>query len=176
MPNMANRVEEMASKAAGAMKAAKAMATGLTGVFKQLAREHGEVTALLLRVKQSSDVQTRRELFPKIRKELLAHEKGELREVYPAFRQHTELQAMAESHEQEAGQLEALLNELNALPSEDPAWPQKFANLVELVEHHTKEEEDEYFPTASRILGKEETERLQAPYEKARTEGMAQAE
>jgi hypothetical protein len=65
----------------GAVKATKAKIKGLTGVFERLSREHGEVMALLLRVKASSHPEVRAELFPKIRAELLSHEKGELLEV-----------------------------------------------------------------------------------------------
>src|SRR5579884_4353382 len=81
--SMPTRTEQIASKAMGAMKVAKATVKGLGGVFRKLSQEHGEVTALLMRVKRSSDVEVRRSLFPDIRRELLCHEKAELEVVYP---------------------------------------------------------------------------------------------
>ncbi len=162
---MPGRVEEMASKAAGAMKALKATVTGLSGVFKQLTKEHGEVSALLLKVELSSDPKVRRELFPTIRRELLAHEKAELREVYPAFEGHPELKDMAMEHDREARELEQILSELHATPCEDEGWGPRFAQLVEAVKHHTSQEESQFFPAASRVLGKEAAERMQSRYE-----------
>jgi hypothetical protein len=162
---MPSRVEEMASKAAGAMKAAKAVVEGLSGVFKLLTREHGEVSALLMRVNLSSDIRVRQDLFPTIRRELLAHEKGELREVYPAFEANSELRAMAVEHDREARELEQILSELYATSYDDPGWGPRFRQLVEAVKHHTAQEEDKFFPAASRILGKEAAGHMQSRYE-----------
>jgi hemerythrin superfamily protein len=161
---MPNRVEKAASEVMGAVKAAKATIENLHGVFKQLTREHGEVTALLLRVKMSSDVKVRRELFPKIRQELLSHEKGELTVVYPMFRQHEELAGYAEMHEREAGSLEGMITRLGSLSYEDPQWAPAFNELVSAVEHHANEEEDDFFPAANKILGKEVAEDLKTRY------------
>jgi hypothetical protein len=168
-------MEEVASKVAGGMKAAKATFEGLSGVFKQLTQEHGEITALLVRLKMTSDAEVRRNLFPKIRSDLLAHERGELREVYPAFEQHPDLQGMAKNHEAEAGQLERALDELQTTDYGDESWGSKFEQLVGLVGHHTKEEEDEYFPAANRILGKDEAERLKGRYIEAKVVAARQA-
>jgi hypothetical protein len=148
----------------GTAKAAKATLAGVTGVFKELMREHGEVTALLLRVRSSSDLEVRRELFPTIRAELVSHDKGELAEVYPVFREHVGLAPFAELHEREAGILDRTIQRLSAISYEDPAWSGAFAELVEAVSRHIKEEESEYFPVASRTLGKAATEAMTARY------------
>jgi hypothetical protein len=160
-----HRTEKVVSEVLGVAKAAKAALEGVTGVFKELMREHGEVTALLMRVKTSSEIDVRAELFPKIRAELLAHEKGELSEVYPVFKQHEALASYAEMHEREAGTLERQLQRLAALPYEDPGWTTAFAELVNAVSRHVKEEEGEYFPAASKILGKKATEAMTSRYE-----------
>jgi hypothetical protein len=162
--NMPNHVEKAASEVFGAVKAAKATLENLHGVFRQLAREHGEVTALLLRVKMTSDVDVRREIFPTIREELLSHEKGELAEVYPAFMQHEELAGYAEMHQREAGTLERMLQRLTGMPYDDAQWGPAFAELTSTVEHHTKEEEDDFFPAASKILGKDAAEQMKTRY------------
>lgn len=77
---MPNRMDSMISKGAGMVKAVKARLEGLVGVFKTLAEQHGEVAALLKRLQHSPD--KRSELWPEIRRELLSHERAELREVY----------------------------------------------------------------------------------------------
>lgn len=161
---MPNRMHEVASKIVGGVKNAKATLEGLTGVFKQLTQEHGEVTALLVRVKMTSDPAVRRDLFPTIRRELLAHEQGELEEVYPVFARYPELEAMARDHQAEASQLQRLLGELTAIDAADPTWAPQFARMVTLIEKHATEEENDYFPAAQKILGKDETERMKTLY------------
>jgi hypothetical protein len=56
-----------------------------------------------------SDGGVRRELFPKIRSELLSHEKAELQEVYPAFKQYPDLESMVMVHDEAAEELEELI-------------------------------------------------------------------
>lgn len=161
---MLTRTEQIASKAMGAMKAAKATVKGLGGVFRKLSQEHGEVTALLMRVKRSTDVEVRRHLFPDIRRELLAHEKGELAVVYPAFRRHPELVSIADAHQNEADQLEQVIQQLSATDYADASWGRIFDRLVELVMHHATEEENQYFPKASRVMGDDEPNVLEKQY------------
>src|SRR5436190_14465783 len=98
---MPNRAEEIASKAMGAAKAAKATVRGLSGVFRHLAREHGEAAALLLRLEMTSSAKVRADVFPAVMSELKAHEAGERRVVYPAFMGHPDLEKIAREHEGE---------------------------------------------------------------------------
>jgi hemerythrin superfamily protein len=161
---MPNAFEKTASNVMGAAKTVKATLENLSGVFKQLEKEHGEVTALLRIVNASSDPAKRRELFPRIRAELLAHEKGELAEVYPAFREHANLAGYAEIHEREAGTLEQTITKLTSIDYADPKWGSTFAELVAAVTHHVKEEEGDFFPAANRELGKDAAEQLKDRY------------
>jgi len=165
---MPNRMEKVASDVMGAVKTAKAKIEGLSGVFQHLTREHGEVTALLLRVKMTSDPRVRAELFPKIRAELLSHEKGELAVVYPVFRERIELMDFAQDHDREAGLLEAQIHVISALAYDDARWADRFAELVDLASKHTKEEENKYFPAAQHVLGPQVSAELLPLYEQAK--------
>jgi iron-sulfur cluster repair protein YtfE (RIC family) len=168
---MTNPLDEIASKAMGGVKVVKATLEGLTGVFRHLAQEHGEVSALLLHVKMSSDPKVREELFPKIRKELLSHEKGEVEVVYPAFRAHADTERYADKHDQEASQLEKVIAELSALPVRSENWGTTFDALVELVQRHVTEEESLMFPAGQRVLSAQ-ADALLTRYESAKTEAM----
>ncbi|HVZ32828.1 MAG TPA: hemerythrin domain-containing protein [Polyangiaceae bacterium] len=170
---MPSRTEEMASSAMGKVKGAKAALEGLSGVFRHLAQEHGEVSALLMRVKMSSDVELRRNLFPDIRKQLLSHERGELREVYPVLNKYPQTKEIVERHGQEATQLEHQIEKLQKMNVEDAQWAQSFERLVDLVQHHVREEEDEFFPAAQRTIGEDETKKLLKRYEEAKSEEMS---
>lgn len=167
---------EMASKGAGAIKGAKATLKGLKGIFRTLTKEHGEAAALVKRVASSSDVQVRQELFPTIRKELLAHERGELSELYPLLQQREDTRDMVADHEREASEMETLLEQLNARNYENPQWGETFARLAEIVEHHTKEEESEYFPRAQAALGEQVAEELDGVYKSRKQEIARQLE
>jgi hypothetical protein len=169
---MPNGIEKAASEVMGAVKSTKARIEGLTGVFQHLAREHGEVTALLLRVKASRDPKVRAELFPKIRAELLSHEKAELTNVYPVFRQQPALAALAEEHNDEAEELETAIAQVSAVAYEDDAWQSRFEDLIDLVTRHVKEEESEWFPAAEKALGKPWTEEALPRYEATKAKVM----
>jgi hemerythrin superfamily protein len=161
---MLTRTEQIASKAMGAMKAAKATVRGLGGVFRKLSQEHGEVAALLMRVKKSTDVEVRRHLFPEIRRELLAHEKGEAEVVYPAFRRYPELVQIADAHQKDADQMEQIIKELSSTDCADAGWGRMFDRLADLVTQHTTREENDYFPAASRVMGDDEPNVLEKQY------------
>jgi hemerythrin superfamily protein len=171
---MTNPAEELASKAMGAMKAGKATFEGLTGIFRRLAIEHGEVSALLLRVKSSSDPQVRAELFPKIRQELLAHERGELTVLYPAYREYPELAMIADKHDREAGQLEQMIGTVTATEYQDPAWESRFDALVDLVKRHVSEEENDFFPKGEKALG-ERTKSLELEFKEVKAAALKAA-
>jgi hemerythrin superfamily protein len=170
---MANKVEELVSKAVGTAKAAKATLEGLNGVFRHLEREHGEVSAMLMRLKASSDPDVRRELWPTIRKELLSHELAEKREVYPALRSEPETQAMAEEHDRDAEELEELIAEVTATAVDSPQWQPTLARLIEQVQEHVRDEEEDQFPIADRVF-KDRSDDMLARFEKAKAEAMRQ--
>lgn len=161
---MPNKIEEAVGKAAGFAKEVKATFKGLSGVFKTLAEQHGEVGALLKRAAAAEKKEKRLDLWSKIRQELISHERGELGVVYPAFRDRPELRAIAEHHDQEAGQLEAAITALDAIDPSTDQWHDKLEALTELVMHHVDEEENEWFPAASKVFSDEEAKDLEGRY------------
>jgi len=137
----------------GAAKKAKGTLQGLSGVFKTLMEEHGEVTALLLRIKSSDDPKTRARLWPTLRRELLAHEKAERSVVYPTYAQYPAIAELALEHNQEANHLSTLIELINETEPSDPGWEALFKDLVKLVQHHAGQEESEIFPAGQKEFG-----------------------
>jgi hemerythrin superfamily protein len=170
---MTNKIEELASQAMGVVKAAKATLEGYEGVFRHLVREHGEVTALLMRLKLTADPDKRRELWPTIRKELLSHEQAEMREVYPALRQEAQTRPMAQEHDRDAENLQDAIELLDATAVDSRQWQPNLESLIELVREHVREEEEEQFPIADRIF-RSRTHDLLQRFEKAKSEAMRQ--
>jgi len=165
---MPTAVESTGSKLMGVAKDIKATFKGLTGVFKHLMEEHGKVGALLKRVNSSSEESVRAELYPTIRKELLAHEKGEVMAVYPALAQFAETRHIAAQHAREAKELQSAIAAVDALAFSDASWGPTFERLVMLVETHVEQEEDEFFPKAQEVIGEDEAKALLPRFEQAK--------
>ena len=156
---MPNRMDSMISKGAGMMKGVKARLDGLHGVFRTLAEQHGEVSAMLKRLQDKPE--KKNELWPEIRRELLSHERAEMREIYPVLRQHAQTRALAEHHDQEAADLERLIEHLDMQVGD---WNMLFDQLVDAVIHHANEEENEIFPKAQDAIGDRAAKDLDARF------------
>jgi hypothetical protein len=165
---MPNRVEEATSAAMGALKDVKATVKGLNGVFKHLMEEHGKVSALIMRVKMSSDGEVRARLYPTIRSELLGHETGELKVVYPAMTPYPEVRGIAEEHASQAGELQQQITEVDRYSYGDAGWGPAFGRLAELVEKHVTVEESDYFPKAQKAMGDDLSKQLLPLFESAK--------
>ena len=168
---MANAIERATQEVMVAAKDAKAAFKGLTGVFMHLMEEHGKVGALIKRVLATSDDGVRAKLYATIRSELLAHEKGELKAVYPVLAQYSETASIAAAHSLDASEIEASIAELDAISIGSPTWQASFERLARLVEQHVDREESDYFPKAQKALGKERTEELLFAFDAARKTG-----
>jgi hemerythrin superfamily protein len=162
---MPNNVDKVMSGLMGAAKDVKAGFKGLTGVFMHLMEEHGKVGALIKRVGKSDDPAVRADLYPKIRRELLSHEKGELKVVYPALAHLPGVSAIELTHAREASELEIALADVDSLAFDDPAWGLTFQRVADLVEKHVDHEESEFFPKAQEALGEERAKQLLAEFE-----------
>lgn len=162
---MPNNVDKVMSGLMGAAKDVKAGFKGLTGVFMHLMEEHGKVGALIKRVAKSDDQSVRADLYPKIRRELLSHEKGELKVVYPALAHLPGVSGIELTHAREASELEIALADVDSLAFDDPAWGLTFQRLADLVEKHVDHEESEFFPKAHEALGEERAKELLAEFE-----------
>lgn len=171
---MTNRIDELASKTMGKVKQAKAMATGLSGVFRTLAEQHGEVSALLKRAKAADDPEKRSELWRTIRVELLSHERAEMREVYPVLRRYPETRSLAEHHDEEANELESMIMRLDGISTASQEWSDLLSKIADSVVHHASEEENEIFPKAQETIGKPEAESLDSRFLQAKQEVMNQ--
>jgi len=170
---MTTNIAQVTSKVMGKAKVAKAAIEGLSGVFTTLMEEHGQVGALLAHVKSHPDVAIRRELWPKIRAELLAHESGELLVLYPAYRAQPEIAHFAELHEREANELTSLVEEIHTMGFAEPRWGERFALLVQLVHKHVQDEEVDFFREGNRVFGSQ-NKALDEQYKRVKERALAE--
>jgi hemerythrin superfamily protein len=162
---MPKRVDELMSEGMGKMKGVKARLSGLVGVFQTLAEQHGEAGALLKRIK--ADAGKRAELWPVAREALITHEHGELDAVYPELSLHAETRPLAVEHSREADELEATIQQIDALPMDSVDWEDAFDSLVAKIEMHVEEEEKTIFPRAQKVIGDDRAKALDPMFKSA---------
>lgn len=155
-----------------ARAAAKSIIEGYGGIYRRLAEEHGEVSALMTRIASSSDSSSRRELFDKLRKELLAHSHAEQQEFYSVLENHSETRSIASHSVAEHGEIELLLERLTTSDPSTKAWSEEFERLKQTVDHHVEEEEGKLFPQAKDVLTKDQAREIEHRFAQAKSGEM----
>lgn len=169
---MGEKITEKAGEMIGKAHAAAATLKGDTGIFRKLQEEHAEVSTLMKRVATSSDPETRRDLFPKIRRELLAHAEAEEKEFYPILEQRPETQALAKQARNEHAEVELMLDQLVGMDASSDAWVDVFDRLMKSVEQHVQEEEHEIFPKAKPFFDDTQANQVEKVYMERKREAM----
>jgi hypothetical protein len=169
---MPNSIENVIAKGAGKVAAIEARAKGLKGVFTKLAEQHREAATLLGRAESSTDLEKRRDLWREIKKQLVSHERAELTEIYPLLSAYDSTREIAARHAQEANALEAMIQQIDAMTFDSPAWKPSLERLSALVKQHVAEEEGEFFPRAQAALGDEAAKQLEEPFMRAKQREM----
>jgi len=145
----------------------------LIGVFSTLAEQHSEMAAMLAQLQQ--DPSSRALQWPLVRRELVSHEHSEVRELYPALRQYEALRALADHHDEEARELDALICRLDTMDVRSDAWGEVLDVLTQTVLHHAKEEEEQtIFPAAQQAIGEARAIELDAKLVLAKQQLAAQ--
>jgi hemerythrin superfamily protein len=162
---MANPIDTISAKVKGAQKGMEARREGLVGVFQTLAKQHGEVAALIERV--NNDTSKRDALWPKIKVMLLSHEKAELKAVYPKLARYNELQVYVEQHAQDATQLEQMIGRLDVVAIASDEWMSLFVSLGDAVLAHAGMEEAQIFPIAVQTIGEDRAKELDDDFKSA---------
>jgi hypothetical protein len=124
------------------------------------------VAALMKRVQATGtdDVEDRRNLFEKIRSELLAHAHAEQGTFYDRLAERPETVDLVGEAQREHEELEAILDELAELDVSSEQWDDRFEELVSETEHHVAEEENELFPKAKDALSDDEVESIDTAF------------
>lgn len=140
----------------------------IEGVIREeharLRRGFEELAAVL-----DSDLEVRRRLWSELKRDLLAHHEAEEETLFAALVQlgpesrHESLHAVSEH-----GEHKKVLEQMQDLAIDDPAWHEKLAELRHDVEHHLEEEETDVLPLASDRLSREESASLVRRYQQTR--------
>lgn len=163
---MAREMSKLGAKAMGKAKAVGKLLKGETGILSHLADEHGEVDGMMQRIgKSPDDVQLRRDLFPEIRKNLLAHAEAEEKAFYPQLRSQPNLGNLVERSLEQHQEIERMVRELGTMDHANPTWQTTFDRLVNAVEQHVELEEGEIFPKVKDLFSAEQRSAMLEQFE-----------
>lgn len=136
-----------------------------------LKQQHQEVSRLFKAIEDTEDEADKKAYFLELASNLVGHDGIEREIFYPACEEAMGLNDQLGEALVEHGIIEFALYQANeALGKED--FDFKVTVLKELVEHHVKEEEEEFFPQVQKALGDDSlellTEELEEAFEDAR--------
>lgn len=119
---------------------------GKAGILSRLEREHTEIASLMDDVLSAQHTgPAAREHYPAIRKRLLVHLRAEERVFYPACERDPDTAELVGDARSDHDEMESLLDELDRIAPDAPAWLERFESLREVVESHVEDEEEAIF-------------------------------
>ena len=110
-----------------------------------LRADHRQLIQLFERVRQTADYGERRDLFEEIRDQLEAHSDLEEEIFYPRFSRIAELGELMSESIEDHRLMREVLGELSATYDRED-FNELLDELVDMVEDHVSEEEEEVFP------------------------------
>ncbi len=146
-----------------------------------LKKDHTKVKGLFKEVEALSDRAggARKKLFEQIDQELELHAQIEEEIFYPAFKKKAakdseKKEEVLEAYEEHA-LVKQLLGELKMMEPREETYKPKLQVLMELVQHHVKEEESEMFKMARELFKSNELEAMGQQIEQAKQQAGAPA-
>jgi hemerythrin-like domain-containing protein len=124
-----------------------------------LTQQHREVARLFEAIEASDDAAEKKQLFLELASNLVAHDGIERDIFYPACEEAMGMDELLGEALVEHGVIEFGVYQANQALGEDD-FEFKCKVLGELVEHHVKEEEQDFFPRAEKALGADTLDEL----------------
>jgi hemerythrin superfamily protein len=140
-----------------------------------LERDHRIFEDLIDRIVATGDraVVARRKLFARLRELLIAHERMEEREFYPALKRFPAAAEIVREGYAEHHVADVIVHELARIDMGSDDWRTKAHVLGENLRHHIGEEERKLFPKAKKLLSEPQLERLAKTMKKDRSASLA---
>ncbi|HVF33414.1 MAG TPA: hemerythrin domain-containing protein [Acidimicrobiales bacterium] len=134
-----------------------------------LKQDHKTVRGLFAQFEKTSDGPRREQIVAEIVRELTVHAEIEEEVFYPAVRREVPdvEDEILESYEEHRVAV-WLMDQLQGLTPEDERYEARVMVFKEVVDHHVKEEEEEWFPKVREDLGRKELGALGAALEEAK--------
>lgn len=125
-------------------------------IYSHLQEDHQKIKNLMNKIEDIGfkEPKERNVLFNELKDKLMNHSKAEEKAFYQPLKNFKLTRGEIKHGEHEHEHAQTLLDELTNPELVGAAWFQKFKTLKAEVEHHIKEEENEIFPDAKKILNK----------------------
>lgn len=121
--------------------------------FTIMKKDHKTVKGIFADLEKAKGKERKEKLFEELHNELEAHAYMEEKAFYPEIKDPKTTHDLTLEAYEEHHVVKVLLKELAALGKDHDEWDAKLKVLQENVEHHVKEEENELFPKAEKIIG-----------------------
>lgn len=135
-----------------------------------LKADHQKVQELFDQVKATENEKQHKQLYKKIRTELEAHTHAEEKVLYPALKKDEEFKDQVLEAIEEHMQVKTLIRDIERLADGSERFDAKLKVLIDNVEHHVEEEEDELFPQVESRFSEEDLETIGMELEAAKKE------
>ena len=115
---------------------------------------------LFARLAETSEgaVKTREKLFSELKAELELHTSLEEQHLFPILRRNAETKDLIVEAIKDNKELRAKLTELEALPKNDEAFPERLKDLQKTVRQHARDDKRELLPAVQRALSEEQVQ------------------
>jgi hemerythrin superfamily protein len=147
----------------------------LMNALELLKQDHRKVKELFDHAKAATDDKQRKQIFDRIDTELTIHAHIEETVFYPEMEQYEELRDMVEEALQEHQEVTILLDEIETMEPNDDEFQSSLEELMENVEHHVQQEEDEMFPHVHELCDEATLEKLGQQLESAKGKQQREA-
>lgn len=144
-------------------------------VYKLLHEDHLKVKSLFKELEDTTEraVKTREHLFFALKTELSLHAEAEEKFFYPRLEPPKETHDITLEALEEHKVVKILLQQLDEEDKGTEEWAAKLTVLRENVEHHVKEEEEDLFKKAKKVLSQEDSESIAGEIEAYKEEHSA---
>jgi hemerythrin superfamily protein len=127
--------------------------------LEMLKNDHRKVDQLFEQMNNAEEFSEKTELFQKIKDELQLHASLEESSFYPLFSEKPGFEDLVEDSIDDHQEVKSLLEEISAIEDEDE-FDERIDELMESVQYHVEQEENEFFPRVEAILSKEELDQM----------------
>lgn len=134
-------------------------------IFEAIREDHETqrtLVSLLVETEGASD--GRKEIWPRLRREMQAHAGAEERFFYVPLMEHDMTQEAARHSVAEHKELDDYIEQLDDADMSGSAWLQIARTLGERLTHHLDEEEVEIYPVAGRVMSDADKTSLAVEY------------
>lgn len=146
-------------------------------VLKHIKEEHEEFRSMMKEI-ESAKGKKKENLFQELDAKIHGHHEAEETVIFSKVKEKVKgedemvVMEMIEEHHLGKHQFEVL----EGTRPEDETWDAKFSVLMEVLEHHMKEEEREFMPLARKVMPKEWLEESLNEFEAVHEEKMKEKE